>query len=1268
MKKKLIFIFFGVLIFVISNFSLAENIPYCAKPPFIQANLPSNVMLVLDYSGSMSFPAYYSANYKIRENSPSYEEPYYDNSKTYYGYFIPGENYKKVNGVWEITNDTNSCDIECYKDYNNEGYYITMCSASGVCSGNELNFAYMTRMDILRWILTGGSTQKISECVYSKNGCSIYDNWRNCENNYVCSWSWWYGECQNGGWYSCSDYTNKYNCNNNPVCTYIEESVVNTLENNALIKMEDVSSYNPADKKVEGILQRIEKQEQKPRIGAVFFSSDIKDRVGLSDNYTELISSINTKSPGGGTCTACAVDEMKELFSQKSDTIEKYGDVNPYEFNIDDKEVKVPCAKNFILLMSDGEWNIPDTTTKSDPIKPIDDMWKGGTADLVKDLPGKQQVETYTVSMFANPDDKGTNALKWMAVYGNYIDSRDHSVVYPCNQSSYPNTSLTVAENLENNCSNGEVKQNKDGTGPYGFYEGDNPEELKKAITEAFNEILKQASSGTAASVLSEKERVNMGIIQAAFYPEKVFVDSSNTYKVKWIGSLYNWWFYGAYTFNGYVSNIREDTIDNKYLDICSNGKPGGDYIIEYDFENGELKIKGYKSSCGGVEYSDTPAVVYNGLDSAHYVWEAGKKLAEEKPSDRTIYTYVGDTLPKDSEKPLEQLQSLNNSDTYKPSTLFGDSNKDGVIVIDNSSDKVITFDNLKSYIYGNDISGYRERVIDDKGDTWKLGDIIYSTPKVVNYDDYSVAFVGANDGMLHAFLVGKYRYDGLGPYQLGRLTNSVFDSGTGSLGKELWAFIPKNALPYLRFLADPDYCHMYFVDLTPYIIEMKDKWGNVEKRILIGGMRLGGAVGCDNSTYCINPPEDTCPDPENYSSTHDPSTSPEGCLGLSSYFALDITDPTQPKFLWEFSNPDLGFSYSGPAFIKKKDDKGNWHYYVMFSSGPTDYNGDVGQHFYVFVLSLNSTLKNSDGSYNPAFFTVTDVYKKDLSNIVDSDYAFGGRLFTQGVDFNGDGSTDILFEGVVEYKNGEWKGNVIGIRPSDLNPANWDYFKLFTTPIGPVVASINYEKCFKKHFIYFGSGRYFYKDDTPDGEVEKLYGLEIDDCLNNDCSFTPSGLYTSDDSCSHIGENGYGWYQNLLEEGDGYNKERTITGATTTDENVVFFTTTQPTSDVCGFGGRSRLWGMNCATGESLTNQQCKNYQTGKIIGTLLLQTSVGEISKFDINITNVTKPEGNITPFTQENGKATEWKSGVAPENKSNWTPPPTKKPAKILYEIEN
>ena len=77
--------------------------------------------------------------------------------------------------------------------------------------------------------------------------------------------------------------------------------------------------------------------------------------------------------------------------------------------------------------------------------------------------------------------------------------------------------------------------------------------------------------------------------------------------------------------------------------------------------------------------------------------------------------------------------------------------------------------------------------------------------------------YVGANDGMLHAFKLGKLTVSG--PSISGH-TKAIL-SGGSDLGKELWAYIPRNALPYLKYFADPnDYQHIYYVDGPTVLVD----------------------------------------------------------------------------------------------------------------------------------------------------------------------------------------------------------------------------------------------------------------------------------------------------------------------------------------------------------------------------------------------------------------------------------------------------------------
>lgn len=132
----------------------------------------------------------------------------------------------------------------------------------------------------------------------------------------------------------------------------------------------------------------------------------------------------------------------------------------------------------------------------------------------------------------------------------------------------------------------------------------------------------------------------------------------------------------------------------------------------------------------------------------------------------------------------------------------------------------------MVAYLRGTENAVYRSRAE-------MLGDIVGSSPVYVgppplNYSDSSyktykatqasrqaVLYVGANDGMLHAF--------------------------SATTGDELWAFIPTAVRATMVKLADRNYGsnHRFFVDGTPVVADVYD--GSTWRTILVGGLGAGG-------------------------------------------------------------------------------------------------------------------------------------------------------------------------------------------------------------------------------------------------------------------------------------------------------------------------------------------------------------------------------------------------------------------------------------------
>jgi hypothetical protein len=804
-------------------------------------------------------------------------------------------------------------------------------------------------------------------------------------------------------------------------------------------------------------------------------------------------------------------------------------------------------------------------------------------------------------------------------------------------------------------------------------YYADNEEQFINSQGEIFANILQGVASATSVSILSEKTQQGANLMQAVFYPARMFGDMRAT----WIGYLYNYWLYISKT----KTNIREDTDQNSTYPDNHILNLKNDYVLEFNFDeiNG-VTINRYQDVNGDGEIDGNESVHHHvdsvSLDGTRPVWEAGKLLFQRDPAERTIYTVntSGQRIPFITANLGAFWSFLGSPPSFHP--CLGD---------DNTTRRT----NLVNYIRGTDIRRTRTDgstiacrnrtfTINGQTHTWKLGDIVYSTPKDVIdvqfcYDPArdlfndqpctqnlectdllyrlcqkkeSIVFAGANDGMLHAFKTGVLSKQGLGSYEVAELEGSEF-------GKELWAFIPKNALPYLRWLAAPDYCHLCYADLSPFITMMGTK------RVLIGGLRLGGAsCSLSASTYTCKAPSDTCRSVTcaNLNTCYNPAN----CTGLSAYYALDITNPEDPQFLWEFTHPHLGYSYSGPAVITR-----NGKYYVMFLSGPTAVEGTSNRNVHAFALTLNDQLG------------ISSLYVKDFGSSMKN--GFGGRLFTTGLDVNRDGNTDFVLCGFAYQATtnnvDNWKGGIIKIwtgytdpMTGLTNPANWDYdTSYFNASQQPITAKVEAETCFNAWYVFTGSGRYFTSSEQySTSQNDWIMGVPFVCDQNNTCAQSSINYaHSSAEACGSLSSSGTMKAWNIeLDPADGvsYYKERMITDPTMSSQdantslNMVFFTTAQPTSVACEFGGRARVWGLNCATAGAISDTSCPGYVVKDVGGGLYLQTSTGAINKIL-----------RASSFNQKSGKATDWIEGMPPESSTPFVPPVQMRSGQIIHWIE-
>ncbi len=865
-------------------------------------------------------------------------------------------------------------------------------------------------------------------------------------------------------------------------------------------------------------------------------------------------------------------------------------------------------------------------------------------------------------------------------------------------------------------------------------YYVDNPTELKAELIQAFKDIIARAASGTAASVLASGEGSGANLVQAVFYPRRKFFNSQKgTYdEIDWIGRLSNFWYYIDPFFTN--SQIREDA-GNKILDLktASVASTPSDYIVQLYYNSTAQATMAHRwtdtNGDGSAETELTPDVPFESLGN---LWEAGLELWKRDASTRTIFTTTdGSTLTN---------FSTSNGSTLQPYLQAADANESQAII---------------SYVSGVDNPDYRPRSVkldlNNDGNTtdtnvggydetvarvWKLGDVLNSTPKIASwipinsydktygdasyggsggyihssgYQNRGVVFSGANDGMLHAFYLGKLELSGSWQDTSTKKAKLSDPSAIG-YGKELWSFIPKNALPYLRYQADPNYCHVYTIDLAPYIFDASigtdgcsesDYWncskydsdGNPIisrwKTIVIGGMRFGGAC------------KKTCPDPAVdpncvQTPTADPANNANG-LGYSSYFALDVTDflahqndPVNhpPVLLWEFSNENLGYSTTGPAIVRinarnaanTPDKTKNGRWFMVVGSGPTgpihtdplsqQFMGSSDQNLRLFVIDLATgalaTTQPIDTGITNAFAgsminATHDVERKYEDNIVYVPYVrLDSSTWTQG------GVGRLVTKMATEGTDTSATGN------TPLNPGNWTWSKVIDG-VGPVTSSVVRLQDPNKGqlWLYFGTGRYYYVEssgvDDPTGQrrivgmKEPCYSGVFDaSCTTNYTSL--SGLtnvtdvtVTTSSSFNPDAASFKGWYINLDPAGS-YSYLEGNPASSVTSNYKAEREITDPLASTSGLVlfTTFKPYEDICSLGGKSFIWAVK-YNSGGAPGALLkgkalIQVSTGAIEQIDMS-----------TAFTDAGNRKSASMEGVSPFNQGLsllGTPPPVKR----------
>lgn len=459
------------------------------------------------------------------------------------------------------------------------------------------------------------------------------------------------------------------------------------------------------------------------------------------------------------------------------------------------------------------------------------------------------------------------------------------------------------------------------------------------------------------------------------------------------------------------------------------------------------------------------------------------------------------------------------------------------------------------------------------------------------------MVYVGANDGMLHAF-------------------NAVN-------GQEVFAFIPNGVFNNLVYLPSSLYnlSHRFYVDGSPQSADVQfadSTWHTV----LVGGESGGG----------------------------------------NSIFGLDITNPVNfvdetnlaQRILWEFTDGDMGLSYSQPQIAQIGENNTTpATFAVFFGNG---YNNPNNTSVLYAVNPQTGTLISKINLCTAAPSACSNLLPQGLSSVaVANQNGFQGAPITN-------------------VYAGDLQGNMWSVNVSDPNPTNWTVRLLFqakdssgtvqpiTTP--PVVTlNPNYPRI-PGLFVMFGTGQLLETSDLLNTQTQTIYGV-LDKPLSsstytrnnlqqqtlNLVSTSTSGLsvpVVTASSTTVNWNNQFGWYDDLIVSG-----QRTVTNPTIF--NGAFISTLNTPPQTCSTNFSSMLLELNFKTGGSFPNPQItgvsasgnpdNQYYYSGVVGIQLANTFA--------NAATVVSNQSNyvVLLITQANGSQSTILNPNSTRRKTGW-----------------
>ena len=479
-----------------------------------------------------------------------------------------------------------------------------------------------------------------------------------------------------------------------------------------------------------------------------------------------------------------------------------------------------------------------------------------------------------------------------------------------------------------------------------------------------------------------------------------------------------------------------------------------------------------------------------------------------------------------------------------------------------------------RDHVLGDSVNATPEFVKDAEGD--------YADAVIPTYQTFQtsaavtgrkgVLYIAANDGMLHAF--------------------------DGANGNELWGYVPRIVMPNLYKIATDNWSvrHVYSVDGSPVTgsVYSGSSPGGAWKTILVAGLGKGGR----------------------------------------GYYALDVTDPDNPKGLWEIcsdstlcaiNDSDMGDTY-GTALITKRAFDGRW--VVIVTSGYNNITPGTGKG-YMYVLDA-----------------MTGAILRKVTTNVGSTTQPSGLSKLAGYAFNPISNNTSLFVYGGDLLGNLWRFDMQVDPPAVLHMAS------LTDTVGkpqsvtakPEITVIN-----GKPVVYIGTGRYLGAQDFADPATiglpfayqQTIYAIRD---TNTDYFNVRTGIsgnlvqqtLTDNGTTRTVSANPVdygsrnGWYIDLnpggTSPGERVNLDMQIASGT------VVVVSNVPGNSACTVGGDSFLYSFDFKTGAAVDTAPGGNAGQ-KLTGQISVGNIVIQLPNKDIK-TIVTGATGDKNTFAVPRG----------------------------------